>query len=143
MSEFRKFFGQFSLGIQIGLWLGAVFFIACFVIAALLDKWWLNELLCIFGGVIGWFLGILGSPTSRVQSEKFLEYRRALSAFLSGFVLAKVDFLISRLDMDKIGDPYLQLGRVLLFLITFCVALQFTFVTRLTGQQETVPKTGR
>jgi len=44
--------------------------------------------------------------------------------------------------MDKIGDPYLQLGRVLLFLITFCVALQFTFVTRLTGQQETAPKIG-
>jgi len=80
MSEFRKFFGQFSLGIQIGLGLGAVFFAACFVIAALLDKWWLNELLCIFGGVIGWFLGILGSPTTRVQSAGHGQNRRSVSS---------------------------------------------------------------
>jgi hypothetical protein len=138
MSEFRKFFGQFSLGIQIGLWLGGVFFIACFVIAAILDRWWFNELLCIFGGVIGWFLGILGSPASTDQSEKFLEFRRAVSAFVSGFVLAKIEFFIDRLSIHNIDDPYLQLGRVLLFLITFCVALQFTFVTRLTGRPDGV-----
>ena len=139
-SSWSTFFGQFSWGIRIGILLGAIFYAACLVIALFLERWWLNVLLCMLGGVLGWFVGILGSPASRVQSTRFLEYRRALSAFVSGFVLARLDVLVSRTDFDKVGDPYLLLARVLLFAVTFVASVQFTFITRLTGSDGGPPE---
>jgi len=135
-ASWRMFFAQFSPGIRIGLLLGAVFYAACFAIAFCFEGWCLNVLLCLLGGVLGWFVGILGSPATNVQSEKFLEYRRALSAFVSGFLLARLDVLITHLDFAKVGDAYLLLGRSLLFAITFFAGLQFTFVTRLTDSRK-------
>ena len=130
------FFEQFSPGIRIGIILGAIFYLACFAIAFKLDRWWLNILLCLSGGVLGWFVGILGSPTSRVESDAFGEYRRALSAFISGFLLARLDVLISQFNLEKVGDPYLFVARALLFATTFFLSVQFTFMTRLTGRKK-------
>jgi hypothetical protein len=132
-ASYREFFGQYSPGVRIGLALGAVFYAACFVIAFVMDRWWLNVLLCFFGGALGWFLGILGTPTSSKESEAFLAYRRALSAFVGGYLLARVDVFIGRFDIQRAGDPYLLLARGLLAITTFLLCLQFTFVTRVTN----------
>src|SRR5258708_22107799 len=93
------FSGDLGFGIVFGYILGALMYIACFVIAFRMrpEEWWLNLLLCFFGGIAGWSLGVLLSPMTPSQKKTFAGYGKALSAFVSGFVIAKLDVLLKPL----------------------------------------------
>src|SRR5215217_5741996 len=98
MRESLVAFGQeVGPGIVLGYVLGILTYIACFVIAFEMphsDEWWLNVLLCLFGGIVGWSMGVLLSPMTKEEEGKFTGYGRALSAFASGFLIAKLDLLL-------------------------------------------------
>jgi len=74
-----------------GLILGVLFFGGCVYYALHPVGAYLNVLFCLFGGASGWFAGILISPKTQIQKEEFGSYGKAISAFLSGFVVAKLD----------------------------------------------------
>jgi len=85
----------------------------------------LNLALVICGGGAGWALGILVSPYSGEEST-FSEYGKAISTFLSGFVLAKLSQFISyALDNKLLTFDTTFLTRALLFTAPFCIFVLF------------------
>jgi hypothetical protein len=130
---FIAFIRQLGPGIAAGYFLGALLYVACFVIAFKMrptDEWWLNVLLCLFGGIVGWTVGVLLSPMTKAEESKFTGYGKALSAFVSGFVVAKLDLLLKNLNLSPSTDAIVLIARLLLFGTMFCVNFQFTFIAR-------------
>ena len=86
-------------------------------------------LICAFGGLLGWVVGILLTPLDDGEKKQFSEYAKGVSTLLSGFALAKLESLASLLPPNLLtGD--LGLTRVLLFSSCFLVGTLFTFIGR-------------
>ena len=129
-----EFVRQLPAGIRIGYGLGLAALITCLVIAALMrpaGEWWFNVLLCLFGMGAGWTLGVLLSPMTTKEETKFAGFAKALSAFVTGFVVAKFDLLLKNFNFT-VTDPEVLVGRILLFATTFVVGFQSTFMARWT-----------
>jgi hypothetical protein len=89
----------------------------------------LNILTCLFGGAAGWWAGILISPDPTEQAQ-FSVFRKTLSAFLGGFVLAKIDLLFQGAMAQNLAADPIFVGRLFLFITTFLICAQFTYVAR-------------
>jgi hypothetical protein len=121
-----------GFGIVTGYIFGIAVYIVCFVIAFRMtpDEWWLNLLLCFFGGIVGWSAGVLLSPVTPSQKETFAGYGKAISAFVGGFVIAKFDVLLKAFGGTAVVYDAVLIGRLLLFGTTFFLGFQFTFIAR-------------
>ena len=103
----KAFALELPAGIRIGYGLGVLALITCLVIASLMrppGEWWFNVLLCLFGMAAGWTIGVLLSPMTEKEETKFTGFAKALSAFLTGFVVAKFDLLLKNFTFT-IPDP--------------------------------------
>src|SRR5437763_9586506 len=106
------------VGIRIGYVLGGVGWLGCYVVASQLGgETWLNVLICLFGSTIGWWAGILISPDS-TEHGQFVSFRKAVSVFLSGFVLAKLDVLFQGAVAHNLANSPIFIGRIFLFATT-------------------------
>jgi uncharacterized membrane protein len=126
----------------LGIALGLVFFAGCIYYALRPhDPSAPYVLLCLSGAALGWATGILISPRNETQYENFVSYGKSISAFLSGFVLAKLDRIFEEVvrpnSIEKHADDLLV--RMLLFLTTFTIGTLFTFVGRGYGGVRTRP----
>jgi hypothetical protein len=90
---------------------------------------WLNVVLLIFGGLLGWVTGILSTPLDKDEKSQFSAYAAAISTFLSGFVVAKVDKIYEREFMNNnLGN--IELQQALIFGSAFLLGMLFTFIGR-------------
>lgn len=68
-------------------------------------KYLTQFLLCgVLGASIGWLLGFMATPYSRVEERKLTIYAKLIYSFLTGYVLGKVDNIISHY-VDQIKTP--------------------------------------
>ena len=112
-----------------GYVLGAAAYVGCFAVAVQLEDRWFNLVLCLFGGILGWCVGMFISPLSPDERLEFSELGKAISVFVSGFLIAKLEPLFSGITAKDVLT--IATGtRWLLFGTTFCLGLQFTFVGR-------------
>jgi hypothetical protein len=128
--------------VLIGYGLGAlaliIMLVACFYAA---DSGWIHVLLLVFGMLLGWVVGILITPQSAEEKTQFSAYGAAISTFLSGYVVAKIDKLFeSGAEKGLLTDA--MLVRCLIFGSAFLLGLLCTFVGRmyLPKQSELVTK---
>jgi hypothetical protein len=118
------------VGIRIGYVLGGSGWLACYVVASQVGgETWLNVLICLFGSTIGWWAGILISPDPAEQGQ-FVGVRKAVSVFLSGFILAKLDVLFQGAVARNLANSPIFIGRIFLFATTCMICAQFTYVAR-------------
>ena len=137
----------FKFRVGYGIWFGVM---AVLIVIALLwgngDHWLsrdqlLNLLLIIFGGALGWFVGILISPHDDDQRVEFKKYLGALSAFLSGVIFTKIDYAV-KADPSALLTNGTFVGRVLIFGSAFLLFVLFVYVgRRIWPWSEGVPKT--
>jgi len=115
-----------KLGYVIGLVALLALIAACFNVGA--DKW-INVLLLIFGGLLGWVTGILATPLDPKEKSQFSTFAAAISTFLSGFLVAKLDQLFT---IATKGDalPVQAFGPALIFGSSVILGALFTFVGR-------------
>ncbi len=79
-----------------------------------------NTLLAILGALIGWALGMFFAPYSETEAAKFSSIGQAVSAFVSGYVISKLDrFLEKNIFQD---DVYITITWVR-FGLFFCPML--------------------
>jgi hypothetical protein len=118
------------VGILLGYVLGGTGWLACFAVATQVGgEIWLNILFCLFGSTIGWWAGILISPDP-TELGRFSSFRKAVSAFLTGFVLAKLDLLFQGAVAHNLASSPVFIGRIFLFATTTMICAQFTYVAR-------------
>ena len=89
----------------------------------------LNIVLLVSGGLIGWIVGILITPAANEQA-KFSEFGTALSTFVTGYLVAKLDKLFDLSTQDAANVNAVSIGRVLLFVSGFALGALFTFIWR-------------
>jgi uncharacterized membrane protein len=67
---------------------------------------YLNLALLVLGLIIGWVLGILSAPYTKKEESQFAAYAKAASVFASGYLLAKIDSLATKiLSPDVLTKP--------------------------------------
>jgi hypothetical protein len=116
-----------------GYVLGGVAFFLCLIAAAIVppDRW-LQIVLCLFGGVVGWVIGIGSTPLDEKEGELFTDFAKAASAFVSGFVIAKLGVIGDALaDKVKGTGGEVLLFRTLLFGTCLLLGFLFTVINRL------------
>ena len=91
----------------------------------------LPTLLSLLGGILGWTVGLLATPTGESERKQFLEYFKAIAAVASGFTLAKLPTLAT--EVSKAGSKFaeqLAPAHLALLLACFLLGFLFTFVGR-------------
>jgi len=63
-----------------------------------------NQLLVILGILLGWAVGMFATPFTRVDREDFAAVRKAIYAFLSGYLVSKVDRFLEKM-LFRDGEP--------------------------------------
>jgi small basic protein len=117
-----------------GYILGGAAFATCIVISCFIPSWWLNVAICMLGFGLGWNVGFLLSPFPNEKIE-FQVVAKAITAFLGGFVVAKLDALFGGSQLQALVSSEERFTRFLLFGITFLVGVQCTWVGRRYGMR--------
>jgi|ERR1700756_3339473 hypothetical protein len=110
----------------------------CLTICAILASWisskleeraatWLVQLA---GMACGAFLGFLASPKAPGEQAAFLTFAKAISAFLSGYALSKLDHLIDTLFQGDIYKDQLMVARLLIFFIAMIISFMIAYSYR-------------
>jgi hypothetical protein len=60
------------------------------------DRFHLNLLISLLGGLVGWILGNITSPTNEDEKKSFSQLGAAISTFLSGYVVSKLDRFLEK-----------------------------------------------
>ena len=118
--------------------LGAFFFAALLILTLVLlafrikekeeDKW-INLAVIVLGLCLGWLLGIFIAPYKGEETH-FKELASAVAAFLSGYLVSKVDGLITKLlSPDQVMNPVAGF-RVISAISSLVLSLIATYVAR-------------
>ncbi len=126
----------------------------CFVVGKSKTACAMNIAILVFGSASGWLVGTIFSPYDKVEGEAFEKYGKAVYAFISGYLLSKLDKLTVRIfDPDFFfSSPGVRFHAIIL-LTSVLLTMLMTFVLRKYGQesgsgtkgaetrQDTTPKT--
>jgi hypothetical protein len=125
---------------NLGLWIGFAFAGLCvlgILYAALATKTpadvsprQLNLVILIAGGLVGWVVGMLITPVSPKDQVIFSDAGRALSTFVAGYLVAKIDRIFEVTMKKDENVNGLFVGRLLMFVSTFALGVLATFVWR-------------
>lgn len=125
---------------NLGLWIGFSFAGLCvlgIIYAALAMKApadvsprQLNLVILIAGGLVGWVVGMLITPISPKEQAVFSDAGKALSTFVAGYLVAKIDRLFDIATKQNENVNGLLVGRLLMFVSMFALGVLATFVWR-------------
>ncbi len=96
------------------------------------DKWG-NLAVIVLGLSLGWLLGIYLAPYGKSEGAHFREIAEAVSAFFSGYLVAKVDGLITKVfSPEQVMRPVAGF-RVAAAISSLVLSLIVTYVARVYG----------
>ena len=82
------------------------------------------------GMACGAFLGFLASPKAKGEQVAFLTFAKAISAFLSGYALSKINHLVDTLFQGDIYKDQLVVARLLIFFIGMIISFMIAYSHR-------------
>jgi hypothetical protein len=90
----------------------------------------LNILVCLLGAALGWGAGILATPIAEDDTTHFAKLAQIISAFLSGYLVSKLDRFLERALYS--GEQLIPSAweRTGLFVVSFLVMLIVVFINR-------------
>jgi hypothetical protein len=112
----------------------AVVLISTITVVCLLVKWWddLAVLASVFGAVAGWATGTLASPYES-EERRFKIFSKVLTAFLTGFLLSKVDrgfeIAVDEKHRSLLFDSAI-VRRTLIGMTCFILAMMAVYISR-------------
>lgn len=121
------------LGTLFGLMLGASAIYIAWCSAPEGQDRYLNLAILAAGAAFGWLLGTFLSPGTTTETKRFGAVAQAISAFLSGYLLAKLGKVIDELvDPDRVLNGFNQLigTRIAFFIIALIATMLPTYVLR-------------
>ena len=90
----------------------------------------LNVLICLLGVALGWGVGILATPITPEDPGHFARLGQAASAFLTGYVVSKLDRFLENALYAGNQPVAIAWERTCLFTISFLVMLIVVFINR-------------
>jgi hypothetical protein len=104
------------------------------VIVGLLYKWHddLAVLCAVLGVAIGWLVGTLISPYGS-EAKQFETFGKVVSAFLTGFLVSKIDSiftLLSRDDYHNLITQPMVIRRLLITVTSALLSMMVVFISR-------------
>lgn len=107
-----------------------VLFVLCLLEGDGAESHYINVAVFVFAWAIGWLLGTLIAPYDAGESTMFARVSKAISAFASGYLLAKIDVLTKTLvDPDFIMRP-LPGFRAMVFISVTAIVMIVVFFAR-------------
>lgn len=101
---------------------------------------YVQVLICILGGVLGWIAGLAVTPSSADEKKTFTEYGKVIATFLSGFGLAQLKGFLDWLQVPEQATDDL-IVKSLLFVCCFFIVGLFTYISRLhVGEADALQK---
>ena len=90
----------------------------------------LNILVCLLGAALGWAAGILATPIAEDDTTHFAKLTQIISAFLSGYMVSKLDRFLERALYS--GEQLVPSAweRIGLFVVSFLIMLIVVFINR-------------
>jgi hypothetical protein len=85
----------------ISLIVAAILWFLCFRIVATPLDGYLNLAVILASICSGWLLGTFISPESGREQKSFMTYGKAVSAFVSGYLVSKLDKVIDRILLPE------------------------------------------
>jgi len=90
----------------------------------------LNLLVGILGCLLGWFVGTLASPYDKPEAQRFISLGQAVSLFVSGVLVSKIDRFLESALFDKDGIYRDAWERAGIFAAAFLLMALVTYVNR-------------
>lgn len=90
----------------------------------------LNITCVLLGVAAGWTAGIFMTPYGEAQASQWRQYAESVSVFVSGYLLAKVDPLITRVLSADTALAVVPGFRLAAFVIAAIVTMILTFAVR-------------
>ncbi len=119
-----------KLSIALATLLLAIVFALCWLIGSDAESHYINVAVFVFSWALGWLLGTMIAPYDSGEATVFSRVSKAISAFLSGYLLAKIDGLTRELfDPGFILQP-LPGFRALEFLSVTAIVMIVVFIAR-------------
>lgn len=89
-------------------------------------------LIGLAGMAVGHILGFFASPYNQGEKTAFSEYGKAVAAFMTGFLLSKLDKLLEVVaDPESLKQNSIYGARALIFIIAMATATITTYVFRM------------
>lgn len=92
---------------------------------------WVNRLVALIGGLCGWAVATAFTPYSNADFSTLESVKAAASAFLSGYVVSKLDRFLELALFQKNASGNDGWERMGLFTATFLVTAIAVFINRL------------
>lgn len=90
-----------------------------------------NRLVALIGALCGWIIGIAFAPFSSAEHTQFIAISSVISAFLSGYVVSKLDRYLEGVLFPVGVETRNSWARVGLFTVTLLLAATTVFINRL------------
>lgn len=100
----------------------------------------LNVLLCLVACLLGWATGMFFSPFDKRDADRFEYLGKTIAAFASGYVLSKVEPLISAATKQVTDAPTsVRWDRVGLFVGAYLLSAIVVFISRSYALKDEIP----
>ncbi len=90
-----------------------------------------NRLVALIGALCGWIIGVAFAPFSKAEYDQFQAITSVVSAFLSGYVVSKLDRYLEGVLFPIGPETRNSWARVGLFVAAFLLAAVTVFLNRL------------
>ena len=110
--------------------LGAGTLVFSYLIGSEEQAYKINYLICIFGIITGWIIGILATPYTDTEKQRFSNYTKVISAFFSGYLISKIDRIAEDILSKQLLYDDIYFARVIFFLIFFMLSILIVYVFR-------------
>jgi len=104
--------------------------VLCFFVGDGAEVRALNVAVLVAGASTGWLVGVLISPYDVKEARAFPKYAAAVSAFVSGYLVSKMDRVLEELLEPEFLFSSLAGFRVLAGIASFAIALLIAYVYR-------------
>lgn len=91
---------------------------------------WVNVLISLLGGLSGWLIGTGLAPYSTEEQKRFKDISVTASAFLSGYVVSKLDRLLDATMLENAAEHVVAWERAGLFVAAFLATTITVFINR-------------
>lgn len=116
--------------VGISVIVSAILIFLCFKMVATPQDGYLNLAIILASVCTGWLLGTFISPESETEQKSFMTYGKAVSAFVSGYLVSKLDKVVEKILSPDVLVVPLAAFRLSASIAALISALLVTYMVR-------------